>query len=477
MTFDDYISVLRARWPTIAWTFSITVSLAVVLSLLIPNHYKAITTVVPDLRTSDPLDSQALPNGLVPSYSGTQIDIIESDRVIRNVIDRLRLRDRPEIVEKWRQSLFYTPDNFDAWAVRWLKRKVTIDPPRDSSVIEISFSYTDPQFAVDTANAFADAYLQANLELNVEPAQNSARWFDELTKPLRANLAAAQEKLSAFQQQHGIVATDDRIDVETTHLSELEQQLVTAQGMRADSASRQNHTERAPDSLTEVLQNPLITSLRAEIARDQAELDDLRGRLGTSHPQYVSMQAQIASLQAREAAEVSRVVGSLGTNNRVSIDRENQLRLAIESQKARVLDLRGQHDQAAVLQRDVDSAQRAYDLVTQRLAESTLEGQLRQTNVSILSRATLPYRQSWPVLWIDAAVAIFVGALLGLGLALLREHLDTRLHSTEQMAELTGMPALFLTISHVEAANEPEPGERKRRRIISLFRRTAGSKS
>ena len=454
MTFSEYLSILRARRKTVFITLAVTVALAIILSLVIPNHYKGIATVVPDLKVADPLDPTALPGGLVSAYQGTQIDIIQSDRVARKVVERLKLAQRPELVEKWHGSFFYSPDNFVPWAVEWLHKKLTVDPSRDSSVIEIKFSSIDSQLAVDAANAFADAYLEANLELNVEPARDSAAWFEELTKPLRASLEAAQSKLSAFQQAHGIVATDDRIDVENTRLTELEQQLVTAQGQYADSSSRQTQANRSVNDLPEVLQSPLITGLKTDIARDEALLEDLAARLGTSHPQYVSMQTQLASLKTREAAEVERVVGSLGSNNRVSVGREQELRAAIGTQKSLVLELRSQHDEAAVLQRDVDAAQRAYDLVTQRLAQSTLEGQLRQTNVTILSKATPPFKRSWPILWLDTFVGLFIGSLLGIGLALLMEYLDLRIHSTEQLTELTNAPAFAIDLTFARAAND-----------------------
>jgi chain length determinant protein EpsF len=456
----------------VAITFAVWIALAIILSFAIPDHYKAMATVVPNLKTSNPVDQSALPNSVAPSYEGTQIDIIESHRVIQKVIDRLQLSKRQELVEDWRDSFFYRPDNFDAWAADWLSRKLTVEPPRDSSVLEIKFSTRDPQFSVDLANAFADAYVEANLELNVEPAKDSAQWFQDLMKPVRANLQAAQSQLSSFQQSHGIVATDDRIDIENTQLTELEGQLVTAQGLRADSFSRQSHNSAtASDDLPEVLQNPLIAQLKGEISHDQALLDDMRGRLGTNHPQYVSMEAQLASLQQREAAEVARVVGSIFSNNRVSVGREAELVAAITTQKAHVLQLKAEHDQAAMLQRDVEAAQRAYDLVTQRLAQTTLESQLQQTNVAILSRATLPFKRSWPVLWIDLLVGIFLGGMMGVGLALLREHFDVRLNSVEQFSQLARVPTFTLDISRARAANDGASTWARAKKLLPLTRR------
>jgi len=454
MNIEEYMKVLRARWVTVWLTFGIVFALSIILSFVIPDHYKGIATVVPNLKASNPMDTTAVPASMTTSYEGTQIDIIQSDTVARKVVQKLQLNKRQEALDAWHESYFYRPDNFEAWAVWWLDKKLKVEPPKDSSVLEIKFSSRDPQFAVDGANAYADAYVEASLALNVEPAKDAAKWFSDLTVPLRSQLEEAQNRLSTFQQQHNIVATDDRIDVETTQLNELQQQLVTAQGQRADSSSRQSHSVFAVEALPEVLQNPVISALKAEMAKDEATLKDMAFRLGTNHPQYISMESQLASLQEHEADEMQRVVGSISSNNRVSVGREAALMSAIASQKARVLQLRVNHDQAAMLQKDVDAAQSAYTLVTQRLAQSTLESQLKQTNVVILSRAQLPFRRSWPVLWLDALGGLFVGGLLGVGLALLREFLDSRVHSLEQLGELANVPAFGMGIATSRAANQ-----------------------
>jgi chain length determinant protein EpsF len=446
MTPKQFVAILIARWKAMIFTGLCVLVLGALSFVGITPRYKATASVVANLETSDPLSENSYPGSLVTSYQATQIAIITSDRVERLVAQRLQLDKRPDMIRQWQSSFYYRPDSFLPWVVVWLDKHVSAKPIRASDVIEISFINVDPQFAVDLSNAFAEAYLTVALQLNVEPAKLSAQWLRDQSRDLRANLAAAQAKLSEFQRDNGIVASDNRLDVENTMLTQLQQQLVTAQGQYADSSSREKQNSLTADDLPEVLSNPLINNLKSEIAQGQAQLEDMRGRLGTRNPQYTALESRLNSLKDRQAAEIQRVVGSLAAANRVSVGREAELREAIAAQKGRVLLLRDEHDKAMVLQNDVEAAQRAYDLGTERLTQATLKGKLEQTNVAILSPATVPYKPEWPTIPATLLISVFLGAVAGVSVALLREYLDPRIHDVGQAAALGNVPAYGIRI-------------------------------
>lgn len=136
------------------------------------------------------------------------------------------------------------------------------------------------------------------------------------------------------------------------------------------------------------------------------------------------------------------MVSSLGTTSRVNVQRESEIKAALEAQKRRVLALKAERDQIAVLQRDVENAQRAYDLVTQRLAQTNLESQTQQTNVVVLTPAVAPLEPSSPKVLLNTALAIFLGSLLGVGAALVLELMDQRVRGEEDLARIPGMPVL-----------------------------------
>src|SRR6202040_76023 len=109
--------------------------------------------------------------------------------------------------------------------VEGLLKKLKVETSQ-SNVIEVSFSSSDPRFAMQVANAFAKAYVDTMLELRVEPAREAAAWFDEQLKGLRANLEDAQVKLTDNHQRQKIVSADERLDVENSRLATLSDEVV-----------------------------------------------------------------------------------------------------------------------------------------------------------------------------------------------------------------------------------------------------------
>jgi chain length determinant protein EpsF len=251
----------------------------------------------------------------------------------------------------------------------------------------------------------------------------------------------AQAKLSEYQQKHGIVASEERLDNETAKFNELSAQLTVVQGQTSDAQSKQK-SGSASDTLPEVVQNLLIQNLKADIAQKEAKLQELAVNLGKNHPQYQRAESEIASLKQKLETETRHITSGFSTSRNVGKEKETELKAAIEAQKRKVLDLKKERDQLTVLQRDVDASQKAYDAVTQRFNQSSLESQSTQTNVSVLTSASDPIKPSFPKIGLNSLIAVVLGTLLGVVAALVFEIFDRRIRSAEDLAEMLQLPVL-----------------------------------
>lgn len=441
MSFFQFLAILRARWLSMLAVFATVVAVAVAVSLLLPKKYTASAQVLLDVKTPDPITGVALAGMMMPSYMATQVDVIQSGRVARRVIASLGLANSPELRAQWLETTGGRGE-FEAWLVALLRTGLDIQPSRESNALTVSYSSPAPVFASALANAFAQAYIDTTLELRTDPARQYAGFFDERSKQARDALEAAQAKLSAYQQEKGLIATDERFDVETQRLQELNSQLVMLQALAAESSGRSAQATANANQLQEVLNNPVVASLTADLSRQQARLEELSSRLGDANPQVIELKASIAELQRRIATESRRVAGSVGVNDTVTQGRLAQVQAAVAAQRAKVLQLKQQRDEAAVLEREVESARIAFQAVNQRLTQTGLESQTTQTNVSFLERASEPVEHSSPKLLLNTAVAIFLGGLLAVATGLLRELMDRRLRTKEDIVEGLQVPLI-----------------------------------
>ena len=438
MNLQQFLLILQARYKVALYVLLGTVAVTLLVSALLPKQYTATAAVVLDVKSPDPVAGMFLP--VLPGYMSTQVDIINSDRVAQKVVKMLRLDESPAAREQWKEAT-EGKGKIDIWLANLLQKKLDVKPSRDSNVINIGYTAVDPGFVAAVANAFAQAYIETNIELKVEPAKQYALWFGQQGKALRENLERAQSRLSDYQQKHGIVASDERLDNETAKLNELSTQLTVVQGQTSDAQSKQR-SGSASDTLPEVVQNSLIQQLKADIARQEAKLQEFAGNIGRNHPQYKRMESEIAALKQKLEAETRHITSGFATSRTVGRDKESELRAAIEAQKKKLLALKRARDELAVLMRDVDAAQKAYDAVAQRFNQTNLESQFTQTNASVLTPAKEPLEPSSPKILRNALFALIVGTVLGVGAALMLESLDRRIRSADDLAEMLPLPVL-----------------------------------
>jgi chain length determinant protein EpsF len=442
MTLQQLILILRARWTTVATVVVLAVAAAIAMNWVLPKQYRSTATIVVDTKTTDPINAGNQQQQAVTGYLATQVGIVSSERVIHRVMDSLNVRQDPEIQSRYqKETKGELP--FDRWMSGTLSRNLDVRAAQDGNLINITVLWTDPEHAEHFANAFAQGYLDTNLELKVEPAQQYAGWFEDRNRMLRDNLEKAQRRLSDYQRAKGIIiTTDEHLDIETSRLNELSTQLTSIQGQRADSESRQRQALSGRDTMPEVLQNPMIISLKGELAKLESKREEASGRLGSAHPEIERMDSEIAALRTRLNAEIGRVTASLSASNQINTQRENEIRGEMEGQRQRVLAMIRDRNEIAVLQSDVVNAQKAYDMVTQRLAQTSLESQNQTANAMIITPATKEFGSGKPRKMVNLLLALIFGTLFGIGLALLRERLDQRVHGEDDFRTLFGIPML-----------------------------------
>jgi len=443
MSFQQFFTILRARWLSALAVLATVVATTVIVSLLMPKQYTADAAVLLDVRSPDPVAGVMLTGMMAPGYMATQVDLIQSERVARRAISALRLAENADLRNQWQEATHGQGD-FEAWVAALLGKKLDVRPSRESNVISVAYTSADPRFSAALANAYVRGYIDTTLDLRVEPARQYNTFFDDRSKKLRDDLEAAQTRLSAYQRQKGIVASDERLDVENMRLAEIFSQVVAMESAAAEAASRRSQAAASPERMQEVLNNPVVAQLQADLSRQEARLQELNSRLGDAHPQVIELRSNIDGLRAKMTAATERASGSVTITNTVAQQRLAQLRAARDEQRAKVLRLKTERDEITVLQRDVENAQRAYDAVLARVNQTSLESQNTQTNVSVVKAATPPAVHSSPKLLLNTALAVFLGVLLAVATALLRELLDPRMRTPDDVTEQLKQPLLVV---------------------------------
>lgn len=428
-------------------TLLCTVVATLAVSLILPKTYRAISTIVLNYKGVDPVSGQPVPAQLMPTYIMTQVDVVSSMNVALRVVDKLKLADSPVVREEFIRDNNGLGD-IRVWLAALLLKKLEVVPMRESSVVDIAFKNTDPEFAALIANTFASEYQQTNVLLKVEPLKKASAYFNEQIKALRDNLETAQNRLSKYQQEKGLVSIDNRLDVESSRLNELSTQLVIVQGQLAEATSRQHQVQvRRGSESPDIVANPLIQSLKTSLAQAQAKFADISQRLDKKHPQYQSAKAELEQMRAEINDQIRLTSNSVTNNARILEQREAEVRRSLEEQKEKVLKLNRARDELSLLSKEVESAQRAYEGSVIRFNQTNLEGQANQTDIAILNQATPPTEAASPKIGLNLMLAVFFGTVLGVTLGLFAEYVDRRVRSESDLFEITAAPSFGTVVT------------------------------
>src|SRR3954469_3314809 len=448
MDLSQFLLALRSRRKAFMLALVATIIAALAVAFIMPKKYVGQATLIVDSR-----DEQTI----VPSrggisitaraaYVATQIELIQSGRVATQVARDLNLAQTPELREMWQDDTGGL-GAIDVWIGDQLLQKLKVNNTA-SNLITIEYSNKSPQIAAKIANGFAKAYLDVALELRNQPVREASQWFEEQLGGMRNQVTQAQNKLTAFQKQKGILVADEHLDIETTRLNELNTQMLAARTAFYDAQSKFKQASEllasggSPDAMADVLASPAVAAVKLDLARAESLLQTASTDLGQNHPVYMKYASDVKALREKLASEMKKVVATLRNAMEQAQKREQEIKTAVDAQQARIMQSKGVRVELASMTRDVESAQRNYDTVLTRAMSTRLESRARQGDVQLLTPAIEPTLPAQPRIPLVAALSVVLGLLIAVGMVYLLETVDRRVRSRADLEARLAVPSL-----------------------------------
>ena len=449
--FQHYIGVLRKRWPVLAAVVVLATVGTVVWTMRQPRIFQANCSIIIENNAPQVLegvkDVVEMGSGgwMYREFSQTQFRIILSQENAQRVIDRLGLEHDPSVGRTADGRQVSRQD-----MVSRLLGSVKVAGVRDSRIANITVSDTDPERATRIANAFADTYIERNLDYKLEGARTAGSWLGEQTVDLRKRLETSELELYKFKKERNLLdlGLDDKLGMTRQNLQALNQKLADVRAKRIEVesirklilAAKNDIAEK--ESLPEIRDNVVVEKLREnylDLSKIKADLD---ARYGEKHPKIDNIQKQLEAIQRDYRRELDQVLKAFDKRYQALLDTESGLSKWMHQEKQQALELAKLEVEYRPLSRDAENNAKMFGLISQRQKEIDLTGLLRSNNVRILDRAITP---RWPVsprLSFNLAVGLFAGLVLGMLLVLGIEALDNTIKTPEAAEALVGAPLL-----------------------------------
>lgn len=436
MSLSSLFRILLARWWITATLVVVCVAVMAVVTVFMPRTYTASTELIMEGNVQDRVTGESV--SARSGYMITQSEVIRSRRVAERVYEYLPDDIRTLVDQRAAEEQPEGKVDPAGWLSGYVRRNVSVEAGKNSSVMAITLSAPDPQVAAGALNSLAAAYIDTSIELRTDPARRFSKWYQDQMALLRENLRDARSQLSGFQQEHGIVGLNEQLDLENSRLAELSSKLVEAQ----DQSTQDQLRRGEGNGVAAMPNNAAIQNLRSELARAEAELEDMSTRYGERHPEYRRQRSEVQALRGSLARERSIAAESLASTADVSQSRLQELQQAFDNQKERVLSLKAKRDELELLQQEVQMAQEAYNTASGRAQANTLESRLGETNITVLNEAVPPSMPTSPNLKLNVVIATALGFLLGVALSLLLELGNRRVRSRSDIEDTLGIPVL-----------------------------------
>ncbi len=484
----DYLEPLfRRKWTIVICTLAVVIP-TLIYTVTRDPIYKAVGWV--ELSPSAPKvtkfeDVVAGPfKGGADQFTQTQMELLQSGALARRVSDRLGLeqhatfrrwsgleREEPGVIKTVFSSIVGFPGSllrtFRSWfeppreAVfagvneevqklrlqrsleGFVRSGLSIEPRQGTSIISIGYDSTDPALARDVVNMLIDEFMNWEMDRRIEAAGAAKQQLDKQISLARTQLETAEGEVVRYAREAGIVSLDSRLNEVFHQLEQINAALARVGTERITKGEHLGVAERSDLSSSPlVMQNELVQNLKNQYIGLMAEYERLRVVFKDDYPSVRTLRAQMLDIGSKINMEQERILNSLKQEYESVLKTERALKTSAEEKKALAMQLNELAGTYKTLEREVEINKQIYHSLLERSKEIDATVGTDLGNVRVVDLATIPLRPYKPNLNRNLFLAMVLGLMGGIGLALVREYMDSTIKRVDEISDRHWIPVL-----------------------------------
>ena len=462
----EYVRVLiKSKWVVIA-SVALVLGVVTISTLRSTPIYEAVGSIA--INKMDPVtlnlkDASSSVDYYDPTDLDTEVRILKSDLLALQVIRELNLDKQPEFHGKDKSptsSLELTTDAMQPDSARTsavlasFKGSLQVALVPNTRIIEIRYSNADKNLAARIVNTLANTYVEQNFKTRFESTMQASDWLSKQLVDLQIKVETSQEKLVKYQKEHEILGIDEKQNITTAKLDELNRELTSAESARMEKESIYHLVQSGDSDSIAAAANvdgaargssansALLEKLREQQADLKIQVAQLNTQFGPSYPKLAQLNSQLKEVDTEIQTEMRKVAARLRGDYLAAEQRETMLRSALEKQKQEANKLNESAIEYSLLKRDVDANRTLSEGLLERLKEAGVTAGLRSNNFRIVDVARVPTTPAGPNLPRNLAFALALGLSTGIGLAFLLESMDNTVRTPEQAQTISALPSL-----------------------------------
>ncbi len=429
-----YLLVVWRQKGKIAAFIATCVLAAYLVSSRLTPIYEATAKIDVDRRIPNGVIGQEAAQGPTgddgDAFMATQMELIQSDAVLRPVAERFKLLEKESQLEKLGEESARRKADAPVF-LKYLK----ITRPISTYLLDISYRSTDPHLAANVANAIAQSFLQHTFEIRVKASGALSEFMERQLEELKAKMERSSMALVKFERDLDVINPEEKTNILSSRLLQLNTEYTNAQGDRVRKEAAYNATRG------ETVAAAMVSSQSEELGKLQDRLNQARQRLadvasiyGPNHNEYRKAANNLAEIERQFEEARHSVSQRVEADYRQALNREVMLRRAVTQTKNEYDRINARSFEYQQLKREADADKSLYSDLERRIREAGINAGFQNSSIRIADLARPPDTPVFPRKWLNLLLALIASSVIGICAAIIADVLDTTIRDPEQVA-------------------------------------------
>ena len=446
----DYLLILRKHlWLILSFMLAVVTFVSIGTFRMQPVYVanakieidRENTNVLP-FQGGDPYDSMMD----LDNYIETQARILTSETLALQTIRNSGLAGSPEFSDGTPSEAIATGSLANQKrppAIAALLGSLGVKRIPNTRLMEVTYESTDPVQAARILNAHLESYKLQNMEGHFAATTEATKWLQDQQADLKRKVEKSENDRINYERQNQIWAVDDRQNMTSQHLLDLNKELNDAESETLKKRALYEFAESgALDAVPQIRDNPVLQDMQKRRADLSLLYNDALNQYGPNFPKVQRLQAQIKEMDDQIAKERKGITVQLRSDYDEAKARQNMLTQRLDEQKIATNAMSEKMIQYNILKRDAEANKALYEGLLTKLREAGISASLKSSNIRVIDPAMIPSSPSRPARGRNIALSFLVGLVGGVGLALLREYLDNTVKTPDDVETLARLPSL-----------------------------------
>jgi len=430
---SHYLWILRRhKWKIAAFVVVAVMSTVIVSSRLTPI-YESISTVDIDRQAPPGVigqDAQRMAPNDADQFLATQIKLVQSDSVLRPVVERfklpvaapLHLPGEPQLPSARAQNA----------PVKLKNLKVTRPP--NTYLLLIAYRSPDPMLAADVANAIAHSYILHTFNIRFQSASDLSTFMEKQLEELKAKMERSSSALAEFEKDLSVINPDEKTSILSARLLQFNTDYTNAQSDRMLKEAAYNAVKSGSFEAAEASsQGEQLRRLADRLDEARERFATVQAQFGANHPEFKKAASTVAELEHQVDTLKSNIAQRVNLEYQQALNREKLLKDQVGETKGEFDRLNARSFEYKSLKQEADTDKGLYEELERKIKEAGINSSFQNSSIRLADLARPALRPVFPDLALNGLLALLFSFLLAVGAAIVADILDNTLTDPEQI--------------------------------------------